>query len=87
MFHLFFFLGICGLGYFVAWRTWKIGRMNIKHLKKLHQIPCPDCMYFTGDYRLKCPVHPIEALSEEALNCKDFEPKTYQYRSSKSTQR
>jgi hypothetical protein len=53
----------------------------------LHQIPCPDCMYFTGDYRLKCPVHPIEALSEEALNCKDFEPKTYQYRSSKSTQR
>jgi hypothetical protein len=47
---------------------------GITRLKRLHQIPCTNCAFFTGDYRLKCTVHPCKALSEEAINCLDYEP-------------
>ncbi|AFY33265.1 hypothetical protein [Calothrix sp. PCC 7507] len=55
------------------WLTLKKG---INFIKKLHQIPCHACEYFTNDHRLKCTVHPIKACSEQAINCIDFEPKT-----------
>ena len=42
-------------------------------LSKLHQIPCARCAFFTRDYRLKCTVHPSKALTEEAINCLDYE--------------
>lgn len=48
-------------------------RDGITRLRQLHQIPCSRCAFFTGDYRLKCTVHPLTALSEEAINCRDFE--------------
>ncbi|MEL6502674.1 MAG: hypothetical protein AAFQ23_14990, partial [Cyanobacteria bacterium J06623_1] len=35
----------------------------IEHLQRLHQIPCDKCAYFTGDYRLKCTVNPVAAMS------------------------
>jgi hypothetical protein len=44
------------------------------HLRRLHQIPCAGCEFFTNDYRLKCTVHPIKACSEEAIGCIDFQP-------------
>ena len=50
-------------------------RQGVNYLKRLHQIPCYKCVYFTRDYRLKCPVNPIVALSEEAINCRDFQAK------------
>lgn len=67
-----------------AWATliffilsiWFTLKQGINHLKKLHQIPCHACEYFTNDYRLKCTVHPIKACSEEALGCLDFKPQT-----------
>lgn len=43
-------------------------------LRRLHQIPCSHCAFFTGDYRLKCTVHPCKALSEDAIDCLDYEP-------------
>ncbi|MEH2287245.1 hypothetical protein [Nostoc sp.] len=51
-------------------------KQGINHLKKLHQIPCHACAYFTNDHRLKCTVHPMKACSEEAFGCLDFEPQT-----------
>jgi hypothetical protein len=42
--------------------------------KVMHQIPCANCQFFTGDYRLKCPVHPTRALTEAAIHCPDHEP-------------
>ncbi|HIK33867.1 MAG TPA: hypothetical protein IGS17_12360 [Oscillatoriales cyanobacterium M59_W2019_021] len=42
-------------------------------LKKLHQVPCNRCLYFSGCYQLKCAVHPDKALTEEALFCQDFQ--------------
>ncbi|MDJ0694534.1 MAG: hypothetical protein QNJ50_09260 [Mastigocoleus sp. MO_188.B34] len=55
-----------------VWFSWEKGR---KHLRRLHQIPCNRCVFFTNDYRLKCTVNPTQACSEEAINCIDFEVK------------
>lgn len=46
---------------------------GIAQLKRLHQIPCDRCSYFTGNTYLKCTVHPCRALTEEAIDCLDFE--------------
>ena len=56
-----------------AWRVWNTSQEGIRYLKRLHQVPCSRCVYFTGDHRLKCPVHPIIALTEEAIACRDYE--------------
>jgi hypothetical protein len=51
-------------------------REGVQQLRRLHQIPCADCEFFTNDYRLKCTVNPYVACTEDAIGCSDFEPKT-----------
>ncbi len=58
------------------WRLRAIALLAIAHLKSLHQIPCSQCVYFTGDYRLKCTVNPMVAMSETAIGCRDFRIQT-----------
>ncbi len=55
-------------------------RRSVMSVRRLHSIPCANCCYATGDYRLKCSVHPTSAFSEEAIHCRDFAPSeaTYQ---------
>ncbi|MDB9313979.1 hypothetical protein PN462_12775 [Spirulina sp. CS-785/01] len=56
---------------------WNLGQMlqnGLAYFKRLHQIPCNNCTFFTGDYYLKCTIHPYTACSEQAINCRDFEP-------------
>ena len=48
--------------------------------RKVHRIPCSRCVFCTGDYRLKCAVHPMRAFSEEAIDCRDFEPEIQENR-------
>jgi hypothetical protein len=55
-----------------AWSTWKTLKQDLLHLQKLHQIPCDRCVFFTGEYRLKCTVHPHKAFHEEAIDCIDY---------------
>jgi hypothetical protein len=45
----------------------------IKQLRRMHQIPCSRCQYYTGSTYLKCPIHPLSACSEEVIQCRDFE--------------
>jgi hypothetical protein len=52
--------------------AWKTLKHDWKHLQKLHQIPCDRCVFFTGEYNLKCTVHPHKALKEEAVDCGDY---------------
>lgn len=49
-------------------------RESTTRLKRLHSIPCDRCLYFTGCHYLKCTVHPCKALTEDAVDCLDFEP-------------
>ncbi len=44
----------------------------ITQAKKMHQIPCSKCRFFTGDYRLKCTVNPSVANTEQAIDCGDY---------------
>ncbi len=53
---------------------------GVARLRRLHQIPCSHCVFFSGDYRLKCAVHPCKALSEEAINCLDYEASAHRSR-------
>ncbi len=41
-------------------------------MRKLHQIPCSRCQYFTDSYYVKCTVNPKLANTELAINCHDF---------------
>ena len=53
--------------------TWKTAQKNLIQVQRLHQIPCSNCLFFTGEYNLKCAVHPCKALSEEAIGCADYQ--------------
>lgn len=76
MIHFLFCVGFWSILFsFIFYKAILGFRQGVNHLKKLHQIPCAKCAYFTGDYRLKCPVNPMVALSEEAINCRDFQIK------------
>ncbi|MEM7590261.1 MAG: hypothetical protein AAF383_01850, partial [Cyanobacteria bacterium P01_A01_bin.83] len=48
---------------YLGWRSLIISKHAAQHLKRLHQIPCDKCAYFTRDYRLKCTVNPMLAMS------------------------
>jgi len=62
--------GIIALG---LWQVIAAGRETVRRSAMMHEIPCADCQFFTNDHRLKCPVHPHEALTPEAVGCRDFE--------------
>ena len=55
------------------WQVVATFHASVAQAQRMHQIPCANCKFFTGDYHLKCPVHPREALSEAAIDCMDFE--------------
>jgi hypothetical protein len=73
----FCFVAAWSLVAIVAWSLWTATRDSIKVAQQMHQIPCANCQFFTNSHYLKCPVHPSWALSEEAVNCTDYEPATY----------
>lgn len=58
--------------FFLVWSSYVAAKNGIANLKRLHQIPCSTCEFFTGNYILKCPVHPKTALTEEAIGCADY---------------
>lgn len=59
-----------------TWSFWTAIRDGVNTTRKMHQIPCVSCRYFTGDYRLKCTVQPSVANTEDAIDCIDYQPKT-----------
>ncbi|MEO1095506.1 MAG: hypothetical protein AAFX01_11465 [Cyanobacteria bacterium J06638_28] len=61
-------VGLC------LWSIWSALRDGLLRARRMHQIPCSQCRYFSGNYALKCPVRPYEALSEAAIGCPDYEP-------------
>lgn len=73
MLHLVFCLAVwTTIATFVFCKSLNTTKQGINHLKRLHQVPCSNCAYFTGDYRLKCTVNPTIAMSETAIGCRDF---------------
>lgn len=58
---------------------WTTVRDSVTVAKKMHEIPCVGCQFFTDDYHLKCTVHPSTANTEEAINCLDFQGKVNEW--------
>ncbi len=44
--------------------------------KKMHQIPCTRCQFFTNDHRLKCTAQPYIANTEAAIHCRDYQSRS-----------
>ncbi|MEL6494993.1 MAG: hypothetical protein AAFQ41_07695, partial [Cyanobacteria bacterium J06623_7] len=59
-------VGLC------AWSLISCAIDVVAQAKKMHQIPCTKCRFFTGDYRLKCTVNPAVANTEQAIGCSDY---------------
>ena len=78
MLHLIFCIAPWSIiGSYIFWKILSETNQGINYVKKLHQIPCANCVYFTGEHRLKCTVDPIKALTENAISCRDFTSKSY----------
>jgi hypothetical protein len=64
---------------FLGWFLWSIvqaAKIAVIQLRRMHQVPCDRCAYFTHSYHLKCTVRPCQALTESAIGCMDFAPVT-----------
>lgn len=71
------FVAAWGLLLIAGWSVVSFFRDGLNRAQKMHAIPCPRCQYFTENYHLKCPVHPTAALSEAAINCIDYEERSF----------
>lgn len=73
--------------FFAAWvvlllflaNVWALSGDTVIYASRMHQIPCANCRFFTENYQLKCTIHPIEALTEEAINCPDYQSNNYTF--------
>ena len=64
-------IGLILLGFLGSlWSGW---RQGWAHLRRLHQIPCSNCAFFTDEYNLKFALHPHNALNEAAIGCLGYE--------------
>jgi hypothetical protein len=59
----------------MIWTLYSALRDSYAVAKRMHEIPCANCQYFTNDYRLKCPVQPTIANTEQAILCSDYRAK------------
>ena len=66
------FIGACSILGMFCWSLLGMIWDAVAKAKTMHQIPCTNCRFFSGDYRLKCTVNPHTANTEQAINCPDF---------------
>jgi hypothetical protein len=64
---------------FFGWSVVEAFKQGSAQVRRMHQIPCHKCDFFTNDFRLKCTVHPSKACTEEAIDCIDFELKSREH--------
>jgi hypothetical protein len=66
---------------FTAWsfvalaivQVWRMFTVGLVQARRMHQVPCSNCRYFSGDYTLKCTLHPHNACTFAAIGCHDYE--------------
>jgi hypothetical protein len=57
----------------VIWYRLKLSH-SVDKLNSSQKIPCQKCRFFSNNKYLKCTVHPSSVLTEEAINCRDYQP-------------
>jgi hypothetical protein len=63
-----------GMVIVLCWGIYENWMSGLIHIKKLHQVPCHKCKYFIDSSYLKCTVNPRIAGSEDAIDCRDYQP-------------
>ncbi len=58
---------------------WALSQDIVTYASRMYQIPCSNCHFFTENYQLKCTIHPIEALTEAAIDCPDYQSNDYSF--------
>ena len=48
------------------------GRQHFSSFKPPPKTPCYRCRYFSDNHYLKCALHPETALTEQAVDCRDY---------------
>lgn len=43
-----------------------------------HPVPCRCCQYFSNNTHLQCAIHPLTAMTEKAIDCRDYCPHSCQ---------
>jgi uncharacterized protein YjbI with pentapeptide repeats len=72
---IYFFVFTGSLIFLRLSKSYRAARNQITTLKRLNQVPCRNCRFYTGNHYLLCTVHPSTVLKEEAINCPDYCPK------------
>lgn len=65
-------LTIAGIFLLLTSPVWK-QKKKIATTQSLSQIPCRNCQFFKENQYLKCAVHPTIVLTQQALNCRDYQ--------------
>jgi hypothetical protein len=55
--------------------TWKLNRKQMNQTKQQAQLPCKKCHFFQNNPYIKCAVNPGLALTKEAMECSDYQPR------------
>ncbi len=65
----------CSVIFFAVLKRWTFIKEEISfNIKRLDEVPCKKCRYFSGNHYLKCAVNPSDAMTERATNCADYSP-------------
>lgn len=67
------FVGAYSILGLVGWSIIRSALDAIAQAQRMHQIPCTKCLFFTGDYHLKCTINPSTANTEQAIGCSDYQ--------------
>ncbi len=70
------FLLACSVVGIFAWSFFSALASSFAIAKRMHQIPCTKCRFFTNDHRLKCTAQPYIANTEEAIHCTDYQSRS-----------
>jgi len=73
---------VVSIGFLLVWAVTLIVTLGIPKAardKKIYwrspsQVPCRQCQFFSVNPYLRCAIHPLTALTSEAVDCSDYQP-------------
>lgn len=61
--------------FFAFSEGFRFTQSKLKQLQPASRIPCRHCRFYTSSAYLKCAVNPLDAATERAIACSDYDPK------------
>jgi hypothetical protein len=73
------------IGFFMLWAIAVMAYLSLSKTKRestrntefnliqVHKVPCRQCRFYTNNPYLKCAVHPMSAMTKQAIDCSDYQ--------------